>query len=244
VILLVSIAICLAADRLAFMSVFVALVLAARLCLLYGLRRREQINFRAELLFLGICTLVGAYNDWTSVCVKGVYAYTVPHAFDWSSIPLWMLLYWGMILRMFARVARWRALKPPAEPSNLVVLGRRQMRHPALKLGFMFVLVFITRRQIYQHYLHPTWSWLPFLVALLVFLCVCRPDRHDLKLMAIVLPVGPLVEAAYINLGGLHYYHLGIVAGVPLWIILWWLLIILIWKDIALRLEIALRRAV
>lgn len=242
VIVLISVLICVAADKLLFMSIAVPLVIAARIILLYALRRREGIHFRVEIVFLGICTLLGAYNDYSSVCIKGIYDYTVPHFFPWSTIPLWMLLYWGMILRTFARFARWEALKPPETLSNSIGPGRWRTENMVMKIAFMLALVFITRNQIYQHYLHPTWSWIPFLIALLTYLTLCAPTLHDLKLMAIVLPVGPLVEILYINIGNLHRYHLGVVGGVPIWIILWWLLIILIWKDIAMRLEISLRR--
>jgi hypothetical protein len=40
----------------------------------------------------------------------------------------------------------------------------------------------------------------------------------------------------YIHLGNLHHYHLGWIAGVPLWIVLWWALAVLIWKDLSARL--------
>jgi len=241
IIAVVSVAICVAADQLLFMSIFMPLIIAARMLLLYALRQREEIHFRAELLFFIICTLLGAYNDYSSVCVKGIYDYTVPHAFSWSTIPLWMLLYWGMILRTFARFARWKALKPPDAPSNAIGFTFWHSNNVALKIGFALILIFATRHQIYQYYLHPLWSWLPFFLALLAYLLVCWPTRHDLKLMAIVLPVGPLMEMLYINIGNLHRYHLGVAGGVPIWIILWWLLIILIWKDFALRMEIGIR---
>jgi hypothetical protein len=242
VIVVISLLICAAADRLVFMSIAVPMIIAVRMFLLYALRRNEGIHFRVELVFFGICTLLGAYNDYFSVCIKNIYDYTVPHFFSWSTIPLWMLLYWGMILRTFARFARWEVLKPPEVSSDNIGFGRWYTESVTIKIVFMLALVFVTRNQIYQHYLHPIWSWVPFLAALLIYLTLCAPTLHDIKLMVVVLPVGPLVEMLYINLGGLHRYHLGVAGGVPLWIILWWLLIILIWKDIAMRLEIRLRR--
>jgi len=36
--------------------------------------------------------------------------------------------------------------------------------------------------------------------------------------------------------GGLHHYALGWFAGVPLWIAPWWLLGLLVWKDLGWRL--------
>lgn len=242
VVLFISLAICLAADRLVLMSILVPLTLILRLLLLYLVRKTEGVNFRAEAAFYTVCTLLGAYNDWSTVCVRGVYDYTVPHEFAFSTLPVWMLLYWGMILRFMARFARWRALGPPPRPASTVGIGRWRVESGAVKVGFLLVLVFVTRYTIYRAYLDPVWSWLPFLLALAVYLIVCPPERHDARLLGVVLIVGPLVEILYINVGGLHRYHLGWIGGVPLWIVVWWLLAVLIWKDIAFRLERAIKR--
>jgi hypothetical protein len=75
----------------------------------------------------------------------------------------------------------------------------------------------------------------------MIFLLVCSPTKHDLKLLLIFLIGGPLIEILYIQLGGLHQYDLGWLGGVPLWIALWWLLAVLVWKDLAYRLEARLK---
>jgi len=110
-----------------------------------------------------------------------------------------------------------------------------------LKVALELALVLATRQTIYRLYLDPVFSWLPFLLALAVFAALFRPDRHDGKLLLIFLAGGPLIEVLYIQVGALHAYHLGWLGGVPLWIALWWLLIVLIWKDLAFRMERALR---
>ncbi len=242
-IVVVSAAICLASRQLVFMSVFVPLVILARFFCLSLPAGNREVSIRAELVFFAVCTGLGAFNDWNSVCNKQIYDYTVPHFFDFSTVPLWMLLFWGMILRFFARLARWERLGPDRELSNRVGFGGFQINHPAAKILAELLLVMTTRWFIYRFYMHSVFSWLPFLVAVLLFLLLFRPGRHDYRLLFIFLLVGPLVEFLYIQVGGLHFYHLGWVGGVPLWIILWWALIILIWKDLAFRIEQRLLRA-
>ena len=105
------------------MTLFVPLVIIARIRIVALVADREGVNLPAELLFLLICTVLGGFNDWNSVCNKKIYDYTVPHYFGFSTIPLWMLLFWGMILRFVARLARWQALGPPAQVSDTVGIG-------------------------------------------------------------------------------------------------------------------------
>lgn len=215
---LVSVAICVAADRLLFMSVFVPLVLLARLVAWKRLRLGPILP---ELAFLLICTLIGAFNDWNTVDRHGVYEYTVPvyqHAI--SSIPLWMLLYWGLILRFIASLA-WSARLGPT-PAR---------RHPA-RLLIMLALVLATRQAIFRWYDDPWLSWLPFAAAGLAWWHLLKPDAHDRRLAALAIVAGTATEAIYIQIGGLHHYGLGVLGGVPLWIILWWPIAVLVWKEL------------
>ena len=242
VIAAVSLAICLVSDRLVLMTVLVPCIILLRVAAVAAVASREGVHLRAELLFLLVCTVLGAFNDWNSVCNKRIYDYSVPHFFAFSTIPIWMLLYWGMILRFVARLARWQALGAPDTVSNRVGVGRLQAESRLLKVVGELALVLATRQAIYRFYTDPILSWLPFLAALAVYGVLFRPDRHDAKLLLIFLAGGPLIEVLYIQAGDLHAYHLGWIGGVPLWIVLWWLLIVLIWKDIAFRLEHALCR--
>ena len=54
-----------------------------------------------------------------------------------------------------------------------------------LRVAAMLVLVLATRQSIYRLYLHPVGSWLPFLLALMVYLLLFRPSRHDFRLLGI-----------------------------------------------------------
>ena len=236
-VILVSLAICLASEHLLFMTILVPTVLLVRMGLVAAVAERESVCLPGELIFLALCTVVGGFNDWNSVCNRGIYDYTVPHYLSFSTIPVWMLLFWGMILRFMARVCRWERLGPPGTPSDRVGVGRISVKDGRIKVAAELVLIGVTRRMIYAQYLDPVWSWAPFAAALLAALLFLKPILHDFKLMAIVLVAGPAVEILYIQVGHLHTYHLGWIGGVPLWITFWWLLGILVWNDLSLRLQ-------
>jgi len=233
-----SVAICLASDRLDLMTALVPSLLALRLILWTRLPRAERgLTHRAELVLLLVCTLLGALNDWNSVVRHEIYEYRVPTYFpEHSTIPLWMLLYWGMILRFVTSMSLWRRLRPPVAPTNEVFLGPVVLRSPWRKIAVELLIVVFTRQAIYQTHEDPVLSWLPFAIGLVLFWMLLRPGRHDRRLALAFVLGGPLVELAYIHLGGLHHYHLGWIAGVPLWIVLWWALAVLIWKDLSTRL--------
>jgi hypothetical protein len=216
------------------MDVFIPAIILVRFV---ALALEKSVSMKAEIAFFAICTALGAFNDWNSVCNKKIYDYTVPYEYAFSTIPLWMLLFWGMILRFIARFARWQGLGAPEKISDRTHLGFGTYDSPALKVAVQLGLVLVTRQAIYRLYMDPVWSWLPFLLALAVFFAVFRPGRHDYRLVAAFLVGGPLIEIIYIQLGDLHRYHLGWIGGVPLWIAIWWLVIVLIWKDLAFRME-------
>ena len=64
-----------------------------------------------------------------------------------------------------------------------------------------------------------------------------RPDKRLYQLAGAFLLAGTAIESLYINVGGLHQYHLGWFGGVPLWIALWWTLSLVIWDDFSGRLQ-------
>lgn len=225
----VSVAICTVAHHLAFMSALVAGVVMARFVLFRGPRL-------GELAFFALCTALGAFNDWSSVTRHHIYAYTVPVYFaSVSALPLWMLLYWGLILRFLATLFRWRRLGLGAPPDTLY-LGRRVTTSAPLRVLVLVALVVATRQTIYRSFADPLWSWLPFAIALGFALLLLRPDRRRLAVLGAFVVLGPLVEVAYIDVGGLDRYALGWFGGVPLWIVLWWGLAALVWEDISGRL--------
>lgn len=232
--LAISVGIVFATNGLVFMSVFVPMVLVVRTLLLAPhLKREWGFGLGAELLFLAGCTLVGAFNDWNSVVRHGVYAYHAPTFFPaFTTIPEWMLLFWGFILRSLVTLFRWERLQPPAAISNA---SRFSADHAGLRIGLQIALILATRQAIYRLYEDPLWSWAPFAAALVLYAVLVPPRRYELKIGLGFLLAGPLIEAAYIQWGGLHDYRLGWFFGVPLWIALWWVLAVLIWSDFSAR---------
>lgn len=224
----VGVAVCLASQRLSFMTALVVAALVVRLALACAWGGRA---LRVELPFFALCTLLGAANDWNTVVRHGVYVYSVPTDLAWSTIPLWMLLYWGLVLRAIASLA------------SSARLGETRASAGMGSVAAQLALVLATRQAIYRLWSDPFWSWAPFALALLVYVLVLRPPERARRLALVALVAGPPVEMAFIHLGGLHRYALGWFFGVPLWIVLWWALGVLVFADLAPRLERALARA-
>lgn len=235
-VLVVSVAICLAADQLLLMTILVPAVIALRFTLWARLAPGDrELSLGRELVFFGLCTWLGAFNDYNSVVVHRIYDYGVPAFFpELSSIPVWMLLFWGMILRFMASLTRWQRLGEAA-PSDRLWLAGREGRSAWGRVLIELALVLGTRQAIYRLYLDPVWSWLPFATALALALLLFRPPRRVVALVLVFGIGGPLVESAYINWGQLHGYHLGWLWGVPVWIALWWMLAVVVWRDLSAR---------
>lgn len=235
-ILAVSIAILLAADQLVFMSLWVPAVFIIRFVAFARLPGSERPwSTSKEVALILVCALIGGFNDWNSVVNHRIYDYGVPVDLPAiSTIPTWMLLFWGLILRSLFTLYRWGRLSPEAAPRNKVYLGK-VFDSPYLVVIVQLLLIVATRQAIYRMYLDPLWSWLPFAAALLVWAIVLRPGRHAFTVLGIMLIIGPITEALYIEIGGLHQYHLGVFFGVPVWIMLWWALATVIWGNLAFR---------
>lgn len=232
-----SIAICLAAQELVLMSVLIPALLVGRWVAFSRLplaQRRLSVS-QDVLLFAG-CALVGGLNDWNSVVNHRIYDYQVPVFFpEWTSIPCWMLLFWGMILRFLITLFHW-SLLGVHKISDTLWLGTWKVRSGWLRVAGVCVLAMGTRQFIYRYYLDPWLSWLPFLVALVFFCVLFRPGKAGLWLGLVFLVVGPVVEVLFIQLGGMHVYHLGWFWGVPLWIALWWVLAAALLREVSARL--------
>lgn len=240
-----SLFICLYATRPWTMSALVPSLILVRLVLWSVLLRATARELAREVLFGALCTLIGAFNDYNSVVRNGIYDYSAPSlAPGLSTIPLWMLLFWGVILRFLATLTASPWLGGTREPYDLVHLGRRPVSSAALKVALLLALVVITRQCIYRLYLDPWWSWIPFAIALAIYGILFRPRRHDLAIASLAVAVGPLIEVLYIHWAQLHHYHLGWFCGVPLWIVLWWVVAILLWNDLGLRLRRLIERLV
>ena len=242
-VVVVGAAICVASDAHVFMTILVPAVVVLRLASWARLSASDRgVSMTGEMLFFGLCTIMGAANDLNSVVRHRVYDYDVP-PFSAASpgIPVWMLLYWGIILRFVATLSCWQRLRPLPHVSDKVYLGARTWSSPRMKVAIEISLVVVTRQLLYRHFLDPLLSWLPFVAALLIYAAVLRPSRHERALVALAAAAGPAAEIAFIRLGHLHHYHLGWLGGVPLWIVLWWVLAVLIWNDISARLLRQLR---
>ncbi len=243
-VVLISVGICLWSQHVSVMTFLVSAILGLRLALFARLPREQRdLSLAGELVFFGVCIVLGAANDWNSVTRHRIYDYTVPVYFpELSRVPIWMLLYWGMILRLVSSLFRWARLRLPAAESA-VYLGRRVTRRTGLRVGVMLALVLVTRQTIYRLYLDPVLSWLPFLLGIVCLVVLLRPDARRLAVLAVFGSVGPAVEVLYIQVGQLHAYHLGLLWGVPVWIALWWVLSAAIWGEISGRVVEALNRA-
>ena len=223
---LICAAICVASDRLLFMSVLVPLVLVLRTAVFV---RLGSVRLGVEAIFLSLAVVLGGGNDWLSVVHYGVYDYRVPAAWpEVSTIPVWMILFWGLILRLAATLSWWERWQAPTRP----------LLEPGSAPGLLaqLVLVVATRQAIYRLWDEPVWSWVPFAAALAVYWLLFRPSRRLASFALGVLLLGPMVEVALINLGSLHAYRHGILGGVPIWIALWWVLGVLVWRNVSARL--------
>ena len=238
VIIAVSVAICLASQHLGFMTVFVPTVIGLRFVLWSQLAAGERRHSLAtEAMFFAICMGLGAFNDWNSVVRHHIYDYGVPHYFEFSTIPIWMLIFWGMILRYLAALGESNLFGGPPR-DDLRLWGKKSA---IAKVIIQFILILTTRQFIYLFYLDAIVSWIPFAIALIALVVLFGLTRSDLRLVVFMMLGGPLIEALYIGVGGLHSYHHGWIMGVPLWIALWWIVGILIWKDLSGRILVFLR---
>lgn len=227
-----SLAISIWAQHLTLMTVLIPALLIARFVAWTMWAKRPGQSIVHEAVFFLCCIALGGFNDWNSVVHHEIYDYTVPHFFPgFSSIPIWMLLFWGMALRFIATFANWERPQVGTPARRRLVGG--QIRGPRVRLLFMLALVLVTRQLIYRNFLDPIASWLPFAAAIVVFVAVLGLTRKELILAVSAVLIGTVLEILYIQVGSLHRYHLGWLGGVPVWIALWWALIILIWKDIS-----------
>jgi hypothetical protein len=235
-----SVAICLWADHLPLMTALVPVLLVVRTWVWQRAVARHRREIWSELAFLLICVAVGGFNDWNTVVRHQVYEYTVPVFFpEATTIPWWMLLFWGLVLRLVASLAAWSRLglapisSGEGRPRGGSDRRARGLQSAPLRLGVILALLLLTRQSIFRFFDDPLLSWLPFLAAGLVWWGLLGLSRAETRLIGLTLVVGPLVEILYIQLGGLHRYRLGWVGGVPLWIVLWWPLAVLTWRELA-----------
>ena len=219
---LICVLIILFSQQLFVMTLSVASIIILRKFAFYKLV--PGCNMKHEILFFTICTVIGSFNDWNSVEVRKIYNYTVPTLYpQLSTIPFWMFLFWGVILKTVSELS--------------VFLKKSEINSSGRSVLLLLGLVVCTRLCIYSFYMRDTLSWLSFLIALITYFAVFGFNKTKILMAILISIIGTSVESILINFGKLHYYHLGVLAGVPIWIALWWSLIALIWIDVSAYIE-------
>ncbi|MBI2069630.1 MAG: hypothetical protein HYT79_03430 [Elusimicrobia bacterium] len=226
---IVGIAVLACADRPVFMLFLVSAVFGLRFFLWrLWVRRNKSHSMAAEIVFVACCAAIGAFNDWNSVDGHGVYHYRAALLFPWiSTIPFWMLLYWGLILRFLASLLNVR---------KFFLTGPTQGGGLFKRAAFAGILVLLTRQAIYRFYADPWMSWLPFAAALLGALTFYRPGPLKIVILSVMTAMAVGTEILFIQTAGLHEYYLGVIGGAPVWIMLWWFLAFIVWGDLSVSL--------
>ena len=231
-------AVCLWSHHLVAMTSIVLMVHLVRILLWSTLVNRSERGWGlgTELILVVGCTLIGGLNDWNTVDRHHVYSYGVPTDLGGlSSIPAWMLLFWGLIVRSIASLVLWRGLGE-ITLADSVRLPWGRLNGWGYRVGLLVVLVVVTRQLIYRLWGDPWLSWLPFALALGAYIYGLGMSVRLWRLAGVFVVLGPVVESILINVGHLHSYRLGWFGGVPLWITLWWVLAVLIFAELAPRL--------
>ena len=186
------------------------------------------LNRKGDVIFFLMGLVLGGGNDLMSMW-KGVYYYT-PATILPVPIPVWMLLFWGEIFVFFRKLMRYGPFLGPEGPPKRLL---------DLPLGFDLVLYVIYRMIIYRYASEP---WLPdalYAGILVVRLLLLPPTANERKLMLTLLFLGPVYEIVLIRCG-LYVYQNGFIMGLPLWLIIWWVFIIRVFKAITDRTEYAI----
>lgn len=219
VLIITALAICLFSQNTKVMSIVFALIIIFRFVLL---------NRRGDIIFFLMGVILGGGNDLMSMW-KGVYYYT-PSTILPVPIPVWMLFFWGEIFIFFRKLIRYGPFLRSA------TLAKRLLKLPfALDL----ILFAIFRIIIYRYASEP---WLPDALFAGIFamrILLLPPTTDERKLMIAILFIGPVYEIALIRCG-LYVYQNGFIWGLPLWLIIWWVFIIRVFKAIIDRIEYAI----
>lgn len=205
------------AHKTYLMSAIMAGVMALRFIVL---------NRRGDWIFFLIGLVVGGGNDLLSM-YKGVYAYLPPHDILDLPIPVWMLFFWGEIFVFFRKLMRSGPFGGGSRPFEKMI---------DLPLALDLVVVISYRMIIYRT---ASQHWLPdalFAAILIVRLLLAPPKIYERKLMLLMLMLGPLYEIILIH-SRLYLYQTGVVFGMPLWLIIYWVFVVRFLKAIFDRVE-------
>ena len=206
-----------------FMPAAMAAIIGGRFLLL---------NRRGDWVFFLIGVIVGGGNDLLSMS-KGVYSYAAPTVLP-VPIPLWMVVFWGQIFVSFRKLMRFGPFLGPDQPPA------RLLDAP---LALDLAVAVIYRMIIYRTAAIP---WQPdalFAAILVTRLLLIPPKEHERKLLLAMLVIGPVYEMILIG-AGLYRYQTGVLFGMPLWLIVYWVFVSRMLKAIFDRVEHFLARGI
>jgi hypothetical protein len=194
------------------MSIATGLIIISRFLVLYR---------RGDLVWFIMGVILGGGNDLMSMW-RGVYYYTPPTILP-VPIPVWMLFFWGQAFMFLRRLARFGPF-----------LGADETGKRLLDIGMALdiIIIIIYRFIVYGWAEQP---WLPaalFASILCLRIILVPPPSNQRRLMIAILILGPFYEILLIK-GGLYVYQHGIVFGMPLWLIIYWVFIIRVIKAVA-----------
>lgn len=184
------------------------------------------LNKSGDYIYLIIGIVLGGGNDIISMWKK-VYYYT-PETILPVPIPLWMLLFWGEVFIFFRKIMRYKPF--------LGKLDKPELLDPPL-IADLIIFV-ILRIVIYKFANKP---WVPDAIYSFIYvvrILILPPKPNERKLILTMLILGPIYEIALVKCG-LYVYQNGIIFGLPLWLIIWWLFVIRLFKAISDRIEFA-----
>ena len=220
VLLFVAGGVALFGQRTGVMTVFIACVLVLRFIMLYR---------RGDVLVFVLGLVLGGGNDVLSMW-QGVYFYTPPTLLP-VPIPVWMVVFWGEAFLFFRRLMRYGPFVADDQmPQGL---------DTALVLDLLLLIPL--KQVVYRTAGVP---WVPdvvFAVALLLRYLVIPPRANERRLLLTILVLGPFYEALLIA-AGLYVYQHGVVFGMPVWLIVYWLYIFRVLKAALDRIELRLAR--
>jgi len=203
-------------DKTRLMSIIIAVLILMRFSIL---------NRKADWFFFVLGVILGGGNDILSM-YKGVYHY-VPGSFLSLPIPFWMVVFWGEIFIFFRKLCRFG-------PFLGQLPGFQKLIDIPITLDLFVAIIY--RVIIYRL---ASRYWLPdalFASILILRLLLAPPKPNERKLMLTILLLGPLYEIFLIK-SGLYEYQTGVIFGMPLWLIIYWVFIIRFLKAIIDRIE-------
>ncbi len=184
------------------MSIVIGLNLLARFILM----RRK-----GDWIFFLIGLICGGGNDLLSM-IRGVYFYTPPTILP-APIPIWMLFFWGHIFTAFRQLFMLKQFIGPEPVGSPWKIDKRLIAD---------VITFaILRWIIYSFVQQEPIPAVGYASVVILRIALVPPSLREIKLMAVVVPLGIFYEAALIHLG-LYIYHDPVFLGMPAWLMIYW----------------------